>query len=507
MTAIEAAERALLKAVEHHFFLSRGRWLLFDVNALTVMPSCELDGRILTLAAQGATREALVDGAVAEGATADEAGERVRALVEGRFLLSEDDEPRLAKLGTPTNYATFMVNVSQRCNLTCSYCYVNKGHFDYVDKPIPRMSAETADEIVDRIHENFPGLATYGYHFYGGEPLMNFKAIERIVHSAEAKAEATRTYADYHITTNGTLLTRDIADFMSRHRFTVYFSIDGDEANHDELRRYVNGKGSFKDVEENLEYLRTRPGVHLIGSSVIRKGFSLADALRQLKEHGARQCKAERVRLHEGDALALAGADHDDYIADIEGLIGHYIDSLSAGRKPMDFRLSSKILQVYTQTRREFFCPAGDRMFGISADGEIYPCALHVGRPQSKLGDIRSGIDEAARQAFRTRFSPNAQAECRTCWTRHLCGGGCSAMVDRFGHEDCRSLRTESEAAIAIFQHFAETDPLSLLGLVSPKVVQWANGEIDEADELAPVEAAALRIRPDPETDRADEPA
>lgn len=68
-------------------------------------------------------------------------------------------------------------------------------------------------------------------------------------------------------------------------------------------------------------------------------------------------------------------------------------------------------------------------------------------------------------------------------------------MVDRFGHEDCSSLRAESEAAIAIYQHFAETDPTRLLGLVSPKIVKWVNHEIDEPEELLPTEPAALRVR------------
>ena len=144
---------------------------------------------------------------------------------------------------------------------------------------------------------------------------------------------------------------------MDRHQFTVYFSIDGDEEHHDELRKYIKGGGSFADVERNLRYLRTRPGVHLIGSSVIRKGFALQDALKHLAGHGAQQCKAERVRLHRGEALSLEDDDHDDYLRDIEGLIDHYVDHLEAGRKPMDFRLSSKILQVYTRTRRSFFCP------------------------------------------------------------------------------------------------------------------------------------------------------
>jgi uncharacterized protein len=493
------SEGERFRAVEHHHFKVRGCWLLFDVNALSVMPSCPADGILLAAAGgEPRSRSQLLRDAAAHCVGSDEAEARIAALIDGRFLLRPGESVQLAKLGQPTGYATFMVNVAQRCNLTCPYCYVKEGLFDYAEKPIPRMKAETAAQLVERIHDNFPGLGTYGYHFYGGEPLLNFKVIEQIVAAAEAKAVATGSHADYHITTNGTLLNRDVADFMDRHRFTVYFSIDGDEERHDELRKYRNGKGSFADVERNLAYLRTRPGVHLIGSSVIRKGLPLQQALELLADNGARQCKAERVRLRDGDKLALDGKDHDEYIGDIEGLIEHYVSCLKNGRKPMDFRLSSKILQVYTRTRRNFFCPAGERMFGVSANGEIYPCALHVGRPQSKLGDIKHGVDPDKQQKFRQKFSPQGQQHCRTCWTRHLCGGGCSAMVDRFGHEDCDSLRAESEAAIAIFQHFVETDPLRLLGLVSPKVVQWANGELDDPDQLRPNEPAAQRIREEP---------
>lgn len=483
-----------LSPVEHHHFCVRERWLLFDVNALTVLPSSPLDKTILNLAIEGLNAQALAEKAAAQGTDRQDAAERVEVLVNNRFLLPPNEKPRLAKLRPPTAYATFMVNVAQRCNLTCPYCYVNKGLFDYEKKPIPRMQSTTAGEIVEKIHRNFPGLETYGYHFYGGEPLANFDAIRRIVGTAETKAGKTGTQTDYHITTNGTLLSREIADFMDEHRFTVYYSIDGDERTHDELRKYVNGKGSFRDVERNLAYLRTKPGVHLIGSSVIRKGFALSQAIELLEGHGARQCKAERVRLPDSDLLALRADEHDAYLRDIEGLVEHYIEHLATGRKPMDFRLSSKLMQVLTRTRRKFFCPAGERMFGISADGEIYPCALHVGRPQSKLGDVYNGIDREKQKAFRAKFSPQHQEDCRTCWTRHLCGGGCSAMVDRFGHEDCRSLRAESEAAIAIYQHFAERDLVQLYGVVSPKIAKWINGELEDADELMPTEAAALKV-------------
>jgi hypothetical protein len=67
-------------------------------------------------------------------------------------------------------------------------------------------------------------------------------------------------------------------------------------------------------------------------------------------------------------------------------------------------------------------------------------------------------------------------------------------MVDRFGHEDCRSLRGESEAAIAVYQHFMERDPVALYGLVSPKIAKWVRGELEDVASLLPTEPHAERV-------------
>lgn len=114
--------------VEHHHFQFRVGWLLFDVNVLTVLRSCPLDGVALQEAAGGvASLEELVERLVATGADPAEARSRVELLAERRFLLPEGDQPDLPPVGRPSAHATFMVNVAQRCNLTCPHCYVNKG--------------------------------------------------------------------------------------------------------------------------------------------------------------------------------------------------------------------------------------------------------------------------------------------------------------------------------------------------------------------------------------------
>lgn len=492
--AIESGPRPRLRPVPHHRFTSRGQHYLFDIERVAAHDSEPEDVALLAAAAAGdRTLSQIVDAAAAEaGATDRETlAERAAALLALGILFPTEEPIVRAPLAPETDAAVFMVNVAQRCNLTCPYCYVNKGHFDYAEVPIPRMPMERAEAVVEHIHRNFPDLGNYGYHFYGGEPLLNFKAIKAIVESAERKAAATGTGTDYHITTNGTLLTPEIADFMNEHRFTVYYSIDSDAETHDELRKYLSGEGSFEDVARNLQLLRERPHVHLIGSSVVREANTLMEAIGKLAGMGVHQCKAERVRLKDDDPLALVGNAFADYVEEIRELADHYIDYIETARKPLDYRLTSKVLQLLTHKRRDFFCHAGKRMFGVSSNGELYPCALHVGRPQSVLGSVEQGPNADKVRAFREKFSADGQEVCRSCWNRTLCGGGCSAMVDRFGYEKCDSLRAESEAAIIVYRHFARTDPVRLIALVSPKIAQWADGTLDDPEALAPTEPGA----------------
>ncbi len=473
----ETARR--LKVAPHHRFEFNGRQYLFVTDTLRVMREDALTNRILDVATNGnlagdLTKANLSKAMAACGAEAQTLAARIEELRDCGVLVDDGTAPKELDVGTGTT-ATFMINVSQRCNLTCSYCYVNEGVFDYPEAPIKKMARATFETLIPRVFELFPGYHDYAFHFYGGEPLLNFAAIRVMCEAAAEIAKAHEAKLQFYITTNGTLVNEEIADFFDRFRFNVYFSIDGDKSSHDQYRKYRNGKGSFDDVMRNFDLLKSRPHIHIIGSSVVRDGFSLGEAMQFLEQHGADSCKAERVRLGDGAAGALQGTERDRYLRDTRDLVSHYVDAIANGRKPMDFRLISKILQLLLRKRRNAFCAAGERMFGIAANGEIYPCALHVGRANSKLGTLAQGVDREMARDFRRRYSADSQARCQDCWARNLCGGGCSAMIDRFGHEDCEALRAEAEAAIVVFDRFAEPEPMQLLTLVDPNIVAWMN--------------------------------
>ena len=70
-------------------------------------------------------------------------------------------------------------------------------------------------------------------------------------------------------------------------------------------------------------------------------------------------------------------------------------------------------------------CLGGKQYLAIAADGSIYFCSSLADAPEFKMGDVFAGIDREKQQYFDAQFNVNNRPECKTCWARNLCGGGC----------------------------------------------------------------------------------
>jgi uncharacterized protein len=466
--------------VEHHAFVYRGQSLAFNVNTLEVHRLNEEQLRLLRFSSEVQSLEDRCAGGSPVGLSPRRVNDVLKALRDMGLVVPEGTPIPEARRPAMAYDYTFMVNVAQICNLRCLYCYTQEGRFDFTGGQRTRMIPDDAKRLALAVRRWFPQATVTCFHFYGGEPLINFPAIQALVE--ETRSNEQPCCYEFAITTNGTLLTPRIADFLDEHRFTVFLSIDGPARIHDQARIFGDGRGSFDVVKQNLDYLLTKRNVKLLGSSVIRCGWTLPEAMRFLTSLGVDGFKAERVRARECEPLALTPEQQQAYLEDLDALFEIYLGALEQNRKPLDYRLSPKLLQLWTRTRRTHFCPAGKRMFGVTAEGDIYPCSLHSGRARSQLGTIAEGLHPGKVQAFRQRTSAAGQHRCRTCWSRYLCGGGCSAMIDRFGQEDCDVLRKKAEIAIAIYDEVTHRDPLNLLNLVSPVTARWLGGDVQGAD-------------------------
>ena len=125
--------------------------------------------------------------------------------------------------------------------MKCSYCYQRVREPRSMEWPVAQTAADLA-----------MNGAGYGaeFTFYGGEPLLEFDLMRRVVeHVEEVRASDERV--KYWVVTNGTLLTAEVAGYLAAHDFKVLLSFDGvPEA------QAFRGEGTFEKLDRVLDALR-----------------------------------------------------------------------------------------------------------------------------------------------------------------------------------------------------------------------------------------------------------
>ncbi|MCR5243741.1 MAG: radical SAM protein [Bacteroidales bacterium] len=152
-----------------------------------------------------------------------------------------------------------LFEVTEKCNFECSYCGYGKNYIQPAIRPLNanrKMRWETAKSILDTYFSIWKNPKYYNQHitisFYGGEPLLNYLLIERIVnYIIENKPESINI--QYHITTNGFFLKKYFS-FLKENNFKIDVSLDGDQIAN-AYRRFRNGKETFSIVKSNLDYI------------------------------------------------------------------------------------------------------------------------------------------------------------------------------------------------------------------------------------------------------------
>src|SRR5262249_24509901 len=125
------------------------------------------------------------------------------------------------------------------------------------------MDEETAFRSVDFLLQRGEKLPRLTLTFFGGETLLNFKVVRATVEYARRRARAAGKTIDFSLTTNATLLTEEVIQFLTENHVGVTISIDGPKEMQDRFRVFNNGAGSYDiilpRIKELLKAHRTRP--------------------------------------------------------------------------------------------------------------------------------------------------------------------------------------------------------------------------------------------------------
>lgn len=151
------------------------------------------------------------------------------------------------------------LNITSKCNLACSYCLLSGDYANHTELNQEEMSWDTAHKAIDFFLSRAKREGSFRVDFIGGEPLLAFPLIKRVVNRLKEKLLSRNQELMVVITSNGTIMTEEIIDFLCEHDVLFQFSIDGVKELHDASRKFKgSGKGSFDTIIKNLRLIAAR---------------------------------------------------------------------------------------------------------------------------------------------------------------------------------------------------------------------------------------------------------
>ncbi len=456
-----------------HAFEAGGRRFLYLAPSAAVMAVDDVSAAVLdAVALRSRSAEEIVSD-LAERFPADAIDESLDELVKVRALRRIDTPVRRpAKVLplTPVPLSTMVLNVTNQCNLSCTYCY-EYGEDKIVQTDNGRqpkmMTEETARESVDFLLRESGSDAHMT--FFGGETLLNFRVLKTTVAYATAQAAALGKTIDFSMTTNATLLSDEVIDFLAEHRFGVTISMDGPPELQNKFRVFHNGKGSYDVIAPKIKALIAKHRSRPIGARVTLTRDTLD--VRRIYDHltneigfwevGFAPVTASPDRPH-----AFGDEGFEQVLSEFRALAQDYLAAALENRHHGFSNVRETLGEIHKGASKAWPCGAGFGLLGVSTAGDVALCHRFAGSDDHKLGTVRDGIDRDRQAAFLDTHHVSDKTDCQTCWARPLCAGGCYHEAHtRFGTTNkpnlhyCDWIRGWTDTCLQIYGQIALINP------------------------------------------------
>lgn len=382
------------------------------------------------------------------------------------------------------------LEVTEKCNLRCKYCIYNPSHPEYREFGHKDMSWEIAKKAIDflKIHSDKAEERHIG--FYGGEPLINFSLIKQATEYALDIFGGNMTFA---MTTNATMVTDEIADYLMKNDFNIIVSLDGPEDLHDENRIMIDGKGSFEKTVQGTKKLleaEKRWGKKAkISFNMVVAGPNYEEKYNKIQAFLDRE-----EWIPEGIGILTASVDRGpkdskyylpqsqeerEYIKGAYDPLNQWEEHfrsehfernkalfsdgvIDKGLSIIHKRLlSDKPVKNYGMNG---CCVPGERRIYVTVNGEFLLCEK-VGNIPS-IGNVEEGFyKDRIRKLYIHDFIQEAKKFCGECWAVNLCSMCYVNCFDQKGthfayrHNSCRSERLYLENNLIRYHTIMEDDP------------------------------------------------
>lgn len=310
------------------------------------------------------------------------------------------------------------LNMTNNCNLNCKYCFEH-------NKQPENMTSKIACDIIKAAYNPVDKSKRLKFmiNFFGGEPLLNWNTIKDSIDFCNSN----KFMVSYGITTNLTILTDEMIDYIDDNNIHLLVSADGIKSVHDK-----NRCGTFDTVIHNLQ-------------KIIDSELQIFVEIRMtiLPEDVPYALDGIKMFIDMGfdNICPMVVTDVDwsrDDIKSLEkfyyNLMDYYSKLLSTkGHRNYSIKNTDTVLTnvLEPEIYNPYMCPIGTKKWcAFDVNGDIYPChqlatSDYDIKELQKLGNIYTGVDEEKINKTDRIKATYITEDCNTCIAKCICANGC----------------------------------------------------------------------------------
>lgn len=388
----------------------------------------------------------------------EEAYNEVKELIEEERLFTDDiykDFVMDFKKRT-TVVKALCLHIAHDCNLACKYCFADEGEYHGKRE---LMSYEVGRKALDFLVANSGSRTNLEVDFFGGEPLMNFEVVKKLVKYGRSLEEPNNKKFRFTLTTNGVLLDDDILEFANKEMSNLVLSLDGRKEVHDLMRPRRGGQGSYDTVVPKfIKAAESRNQMnYYVRGTYTRNNLDFAKDVIHMADLGFEQISVEPVVADKSESYAIREEDIDTLIKQYDELTAEMIKRKKEGKPFNFFHFMIDLSGGPCVAKRLSGCGSGTEYLAVSPSGELYPCHQFMGMKDFLLGNVDEGV---IRTDIRDEFklcNVYAKEKCKNCFAKFYCSGGCAANSYNFSGSingtyeiGCELQKKRIECAIAL---------------------------------------------------------
>ena len=359
----------------------------------------------------------------------EECYEQIEFLKEKGKLFSPDTFEPMAntlKQKTAGVVKALCLHVAHTCNLNCSYCFASQGKYQG-ERAV--MSFEVGKRALDFLVENSGTRRNLEVDFFGGEPLMNFEVVKQLVEYARSIEKQRGKNFRFTLTTNGVLIDDEVIEFANKEMSNVVLSLDGRKEVHDRFRVDYRGNGSWEKIVPKFQKLvkaRNGKNYYMRGTFTHANPDFLED-IKVMLDLGFNELSMEPVVCASGDPSELTPSDIEIVKEQYEKLATLMLEKDEENKPFTFYHYMIDLTGGPCIYKRISGCGSGTEYMAVTPWGDLYPCHQFVGDEKFKLGDVFNGVNNTKIQQDFLSCNVYAREECKDCWAKLYCSGGCAA--------------------------------------------------------------------------------